>query len=315
MADKTKSVPSTAASKSSSTEVELDVKTLLMPLAIVISAVIISIPISLSIYFGLRDAGLGGGGGTAQAAECDPTTPFSKDCLTEKASKLNMDANRFRSCLDSNQFDSIVQEELDYGNEIGIQGTPTIYFGENKGDKVSGINVGASITETDLDELSKKLNEGGIKAAADYWKKKQTDGLGAYETQLRDYYSQQGQSGSALDSTVKTALNQRKAEIEEEVKVKDLTVGQGQLRGNKDAKPVLMEFSDYECPYCKSYAQGIGKSIKTNFVDPGKVLFIYRDFPLESIHPNARRGANAARCAADQGKYFEMHDAIFAVEE
>lgn len=296
-------------------EIELDMNSLLMPLALIISALIISIPLSLSIYFGLKDAGLGGVGGTVSAYECDPTDPLSKDCYLSYAETVGIDVDDFQSCYDAKKFDKAIAEEIKYGEQIGVQGTPSILLGENKGgDKMQGFFVGSGVTKADLSELISVIEKDGINRAVDSWKSKQTAGLATYETQLRDYYTQQGQSGDTLANSVKTGLDQRRQEIETEAALKEYTFGDGLLRGDKDTKAVVMEFSDYECPYCLRFAQGeTGQYIKEQS-DEGKILFIYRDFPLESIHPKARGAANAARCAGDQDKYFEFHDKLFKVD-
>ncbi len=85
-------------------------------------------------------------------------------------------------------------------------------------------------------------------------------------------------------------------------------------RGNKDAKVTVVEFSDYQCPFCRKSWSEVIPSLFKDYVDTGKVRFIYKDFPL-SFHPNAPVYAEAARCAGDQGKYFEMHDKIFQEQD
>lgn len=81
--------------------------------------------------------------------------------------------------------------------------------------------------------------------------------------------------------------------------------------GNKDAKVTVVEFSDYECPFChKFYAETITK-LQKEYVETGKVKFIYKDFPLYSIHKKSIPAATAARCAGAQNKYYEMHNALF----
>lgn len=79
--------------------------------------------------------------------------------------------------------------------------------------------------------------------------------------------------------------------------------------GPKDSKIVIVEFSDFQCPFCQQ-AQVVVEQIRRNYSD--KVLFIYRDFPIESIHPQSVTAAIAAECAAEQGYFWEMHDKIFA---
>ena len=85
--------------------------------------------------------------------------------------------------------------------------------------------------------------------------------------------------------------------------------------GNKDAKVTVVEYSDYECPFCYRYYQATISQFQKEYVDTGKVRFIYKDFPLHTIHPKAVPAANAARCAGDQGKYYEMHNLLFGKYE
>jgi len=80
--------------------------------------------------------------------------------------------------------------------------------------------------------------------------------------------------------------------------------------GSEDAPVTIIEWSDYECPFCaKFYSQTLDQ-IKSQYVETGKVKFVYRDFPL-SFHPQAEPAAIAANCAGEQGKYFEFHNKIF----
>ena len=80
------------------------------------------------------------------------------------------------------------------------------------------------------------------------------------------------------------------------------------IRGAADAPVTIVEFSDFECPFCKQTHPTL-KQLLDRY--PGKVRLAYRDFPLDSIHPQARRAAEAARCASDQGKFWEYHDVLF----
>lgn len=81
------------------------------------------------------------------------------------------------------------------------------------------------------------------------------------------------------------------------------------VRGSKDAPVMLLEYSDFECPYCGRHQLNMQK-VKAEFGD--KVAFVFRHFPL-SFHPLASKAAEAVECAGDQDKFWEMHDRIFAV--
>ena len=79
--------------------------------------------------------------------------------------------------------------------------------------------------------------------------------------------------------------------------------------GPANAPVTIIEFSDYQCPYCqKWYTEVFGRLISTY---GNKLRFVYRDFPLTSLHPQAEPAAIAAHCAGEQGKYWEFHDLVF----
>jgi protein-disulfide isomerase len=86
--------------------------------------------------------------------------------------------------------------------------------------------------------------------------------------------------------------------------------GSGPRRGSPQAPVTIIEFSDYQCPFCKR-AQPTLRLVAAKYGE--RVAFAYRDFPLDDIHPEARIAAESAHCAADQGKYWEYHDALFAL--
>jgi protein-disulfide isomerase len=75
--------------------------------------------------------------------------------------------------------------------------------------------------------------------------------------------------------------------------------------GNPKAPLVMVEYTDFQCPFCQQFHNTAFAQIKANYIDTGKILFVNRDFPLD-FHENARRAATAGRCAAEQGKFWEM---------
>ena len=80
--------------------------------------------------------------------------------------------------------------------------------------------------------------------------------------------------------------------------------------GSSKARLLLVEFSDYECPFCARFYSQTLPAIKKEYIDTGKLRFVYKDFPLP-FHKNAMKAASAAFCAGKQGKYFEMHNLLF----
>lgn len=94
----------------------------------------------------------------------------------------------------------------------------------------------------------------------------------------------------------------------------DVSVDDDPILGNKNAKVTIIEFSDYQCPFCRSFWKDALVQIRKDYVDTGKVRFVYRDYPL-SFHPMAMPSAQASECADDQGKYWEFHDKLFSEQE
>lgn len=84
---------------------------------------------------------------------------------------------------------------------------------------------------------------------------------------------------------------------------------QSRLRGSAAAPVVIVEFSDFQCPYCRTVAPTL-KVLLTKYA--GRVSLAYRDFPLREIHPQAQQAAEAARCAGEQDKFWEYHDLLYA---
>ena len=85
--------------------------------------------------------------------------------------------------------------------------------------------------------------------------------------------------------------------------------------GNPDAPVVMVEFSDFECPFCGRFWQQTLPQIREQYIKTGKVRFVYRDFPISSIHSNAQKASEAGECADEQGKFWEYHDLIFSRQD
>jgi protein-disulfide isomerase len=83
--------------------------------------------------------------------------------------------------------------------------------------------------------------------------------------------------------------------------------------GPEAASVVIEEFGDFQCPFCGSFARETLPRIRETYGD--KVRYIYRDFPISNIHPNAQKAAEAAQCAQEQGRFWEYHDLLFANQE
>ncbi len=83
------------------------------------------------------------------------------------------------------------------------------------------------------------------------------------------------------------------------------------MLGVKTAPITIVEFTDYQCPFCQRFHLTTFNELKRNYIDTGRARFFSRDMPLD-FHPNAMRAAQAARCANEQGKYWQLRDLMGA---
>jgi protein-disulfide isomerase len=90
-----------------------------------------------------------------------------------------------------------------------------------------------------------------------------------------------------------------------------VVLGDKEFLGSPESTVAIIEFSDYQCPYCKRFRRQTFPRIKKNYIDTGKVRYVFRDFPLGQIHSEASSAAVAANCGGSQGKFWEMHGALF----
>lgn len=90
-----------------------------------------------------------------------------------------------------------------------------------------------------------------------------------------------------------------------------LDLGKRPSRGDSTAKLTLVEFLDYQCPYCGQFNRETMPQIEKEYIETGKVKYVAINLPLESMHKSAFKAAEAAACAGEQGKFWEMHDRLF----
>jgi len=83
------------------------------------------------------------------------------------------------------------------------------------------------------------------------------------------------------------------------------------VKGNPNAPVTIVEYSDFQCPFCSRFFQQTLPLIEENYIDTGKVKLVYKDLPLDNLHPNARPVHIASECADEQGKFWEYHDVLF----
>ena len=123
----------------------------------------------------------------------------------------------------------------------------------------------------------------------------------------------QGQSDIQKElQEIKTLLRGRVAAPPPEPQNVVLSVKDNPFKGEKNAKITLIEFSDYQCPFCSRHSRDTLPQLEREYIASGKLKYVFRNFPIESIHPLAFKAHEAANCAGEQGKYWEMHGRLFA---
>ncbi|MFC1797149.1 DsbA family protein [Pseudomonadota bacterium] len=90
-----------------------------------------------------------------------------------------------------------------------------------------------------------------------------------------------------------------------------ISIGDSPIKGKVDAPITVVEYSDYQCPFCARNYRDVLPKLQEEYIDTGKLRFVMREYPLSSIHRDATNASIAALCAGDQGKYWEMHDQMF----
>jgi protein-disulfide isomerase len=99
--------------------------------------------------------------------------------------------------------------------------------------------------------------------------------------------------------------------IQEPPKDLRLAIDDSASLGRADAKLVMIEFTDFDCPFCARYAQTTKDQIVKEYVDTGKMRYVFRHMPLRQLHPNAHRESEAAECARRQDKFWQMYPRLF----
>jgi protein-disulfide isomerase len=112
-----------------------------------------------------------------------------------------------------------------------------------------------------------------------------------------------GMFGSAVSAPVEVEG------IEDPAKLVEMA--RGVTKGDPNAPITIVEFGDFQCPSCADFAQTYKAQVELDFVESGRAKFVFYDWPIPSLHPNAFLAARAARCAEDQDKFWEYHDQLF----
>jgi len=198
--------------------------------------------------------------------------------LKKYAKEMKLNAGKFNKCLDSGEKKSLVEKDATYGTSVGIQGTPGFF--------INGKFLGGAFPFSAFKEIIDKELDGTSS----------TKCINYTDSNLQQQCDETGTDPSKAFKPVS----------------KQLDVSNTQVIGPKDAKVQLVEFSDFECPFCIRVYSTVKQILKDY---NGQVRLYYKQFPLTQIHQNAQKAAEASLCAADQGKFWEFHDKLFTLDQ
>lgn len=208
---------------------------------------------------------------TAVQQNTDQTaSPLSVDNLKKYAKDLKLNTDKFNKCLDQGQKKTITDSDIKLGTSVGVQGTPGFF--------INGRFLGGAFPFNYFQEIIDKEIAGQGSASCS-----------SYSQDLQKYCDESG--NKSFNPVPKT-----------------VDVGQSPSTGAANGKVVIVEFSDFQCPYCIRAYPTVKKVLQTYSND---VKLYYVQLPLVSIHPFAEKAAEASLCAQDQGKFWQYHDKLF----
>jgi protein-disulfide isomerase len=193
--------------------------------------------------------------------------------LEKYATELGLDMTKFKAALDGGTYKALIAAHQELAGQVNARGTPNFYV---NGRQLTGAQPFENFKELIDEELAKakKLVEGGTPRA------------NVYEEIIKN-----GKVFKALDDTAH-----------------EMNITDSPIMGKPEAKIKIYEFSDFQCPYCSRVGPTL-KELKNIYGDD--IAIIFKHFPL-SFHQEAMPAAKASMAAMKQGKFWEMHDKLFA---
>ena len=176
--------------------------------------------------------------------------------------------------------------------------------------KSKGVSV-STLLEQEVNGKAPPVSEAEIEAFYNQNKARIPVGLDKVHDQIRDYLREQ--KLEALKNDFFKSLR-AKAKITSYLKAPpilraDVSITGAAVRGSEKAKVTIVKFEDFQCPYCKTVQPTFSELLKRY---DGKIRVVHKDLPLDAIHPQARPAAEAARCANEQGKFWDYHDKLYS---
>src|SRR4029079_2009348 len=213
---------------------------------------------------------------------------LDRPALEKYASEIGLDMNKFKAARDKEKNKERIKKDLDDAAKFGARGTPNFF--------INGRNFrGAQPLEAFKAVVDEELKKADAKIAS-----------GTPRGQVYAALTEAGLDKAAAPPPPPPGRGEPDANTRFRAEIKGAPV-----EGAKDAEVTILQISDRQCPFCSRAEPTINQVMDTY---KGKVRVVWRDLPLP-FHPNAMPAAVAARAAGEQGKYWEMHDKIFANQQ
>ncbi|NNC39203.1 MAG: thioredoxin domain-containing protein [Acidimicrobiia bacterium] len=203
----------------------------------------------------------------------------NRDYLAGIAQEVGADLDAYQTCMDSGRPVPIIDQRVAQGRELGFGGTPSFQIVDNRTEEVFEV-VGAQPVETFVAAIESVIS-GEAQVATDPPEDKPDLPLWASEDGLAPDPDRPGYNlaGDAY-------------------------------QGNPEAELVVIEISDFQCPFCQRHTLETQPALNEQYVDTGQVMWVFKHMPLP-FHPQALAAATAAECAGDQQAFWGMHDLLF----
>lgn len=198
-----------------------------------------------------------------------PSNSGLLDTFNAYAQRLGLDQAKFSQCLSQQENISLINAQLQRGANLGVTGTPTFFINNKK-------LVGAQPTAILNEIIDAELN--GSPSTLD-----------GYSDAIKQLAASSPPGFQIMDSKP--------------------DVSDAEIEGNPNAKVMIAEFSDFQCPFCKRWTESSVADIRSRLGDDVAMAFLH--FPITQIHANAGNASLVAICAGEQGKFWEMHDLLF----
>jgi len=215
------------------------------------------------------------GTATGEGVQPQAESPLTSDKLLTYAKELGLNENDFKSCLEGGKTAETIKNDQNLALSLKVEGTPAFFIN-------SRFLGGAFPIEIFKEVIDKEL-------------------AGKGSDNVKDY-----------SETLQKAATVAGGETFKPKAVK-VDAGDSPTKGDSGAKVTIVEFSDFECPFCVRFYSQTFNQLDEQYIKTGKVKFVFKQFPLTQIHNYAQKAAEATLCAGLQGKFWEMHDKLFSV--